>query len=223
MQTSDIERPLPGHDLSVLPRRFTFLVYPPSLRATTTIYIVTGGAVLYSPFIPLRRGKFRTGEISRANIRTRNNRAERRETTFSRARIPVVTTLGIAPWNARARLSSKNLHVRDRPILASGQVSVPDLRNSSCREVGPRSSAAIYIGGWRQRWKAAAGFNAHASCIFKAPAWYSCTRKLNPNARLRMASPPSLSLSRSSPDVCPPSSSRQVSFIENQNSGELVR
>jgi len=43
----------------------------------------------------------------------------------------------------------------------------------------------------RRRWKAAtAGFNAHASCIFKAPACYSCTRKLNPNARLR--SPPHL-------------------------------
>jgi len=54
-----------------------------------------------------------------------------------------------------------------------------------------RSWMVICIRGRRRRWKAAAaGFNAHASCIFKAPACYSCTRKLNPNARLRLLPPP---------------------------------
>lgn len=136
------------------------------------------------------------------------------------------------------RLSLKNLHVRDRPILAgaSGQVSVPDLRNSFCWKVDPPHSwAAIYIRGWRRWWKATAGFNAHASCIFKAPAWYSCTRKLNPNARLRTRLPSS-SFSRYPPRLSvtwiervlsffPDASSAfvaQVSLIENQNSGELV-
>lgn len=69
MQTSDIERPLPGHDLSALPLRFTFLVYSPSLRATTTIYIVTGGAVLYSPFTSpgqISDGRNFTGEYPHA-------------------------------------------------------------------------------------------------------------------------------------------------------------
>ena len=76
--------PLPGHDLSAS-LRFTFLVYPLSLRATTTIYIVTGGAVLYS--LSLRWGKFRTGEISRTNIRTRNifSRGTRKDDVLARA------------------------------------------------------------------------------------------------------------------------------------------
>lgn len=45
-------------------------------------------------------------------------------------------------------------------------------------------------GWWTRRRKA--GFNAHASCIFKPSpslARYSCTRKLNPNARLQPPSP----------------------------------
>lgn len=43
------------------------------------------------------------------------------------------------------RLSLKNLHVRDRPILAgaSGQVSVPDLRNSFCWKVDPSSPPVV--------------------------------------------------------------------------------
>lgn len=104
------------------PRRFlhplSFLVYPPSLRATMTIYIVTGGAVLYSPFTS-------SGQISQANISARERYFARgtRRNRGSRARIRSSTTLEIAPRDAR--LSSKNLHVRDRPILASGQVSVP--------------------------------------------------------------------------------------------------
>lgn len=79
------------------------------------------------------RAKFH-GRIS---VREISSRAENEEKpAFSRA-YPVVDD----PRNRSGRsvrLSSKNLHVRDRPILAFGQVSVPDLRNSSCR-------AAIYI------------------------------------------------------------------------------
>jgi len=123
--------PLPGHDLSAS-LRFTFLVYPLSLRATTTIYIVTGGAVLYS--LSLRWGKFSDGRnFTDEYPHAKYSRAERGRTTFSHVH-SVVTTLEIASRNA-TRLPSKNLHVRDRPILVSGQVSVPDLRNSSCREV----------------------------------------------------------------------------------------
>lgn len=94
----------------------SFHVYPPSLRATMTIYIVTGGAVLYSPFTSPRQisdERNFTGEYPHAKY----PRAKRGETAFSRV-YPVVTTLGIALQSAR--LSSKNLHVRDRPILASG-------------------------------------------------------------------------------------------------------
>lgn len=181
MQTSDIERRYRA-TISPPPLRFTFLVYP-SLRATTTIYIVTtGGAVLYSPFTSPGRN-FRTGEISRANVRARETR---RNGTLSRA-YPVMTTLGIAP-------QKRTGYPRKIYTYATGQFQRPVRYRSptcsSCRPVDARSSAAIYIRGWRRRWKAAAGFNAHASCIFKAPAWYSCTRKLNPNAGLRMATLP---------------------------------
>lgn len=94
------------------------------------------------------------------------------------------------------------------------------------------------MGGYlHTRMEATEGFNAHASCIFKAPAWYSCTRKLNPNVRLRMApvSPFSLSLSLALALPIFLSGSRTAfsflrpfgfvarsSLIENQNSGELI-
>lgn len=76
--------PLPGHDLSAS-LRFAFLVYPPSLRATTTIYIVTGGAVLYSPFTSpgqISDGRNFTGEYPHAKY----SRAERGGAARSRAR-----------------------------------------------------------------------------------------------------------------------------------------
>lgn len=147
--------PLPGHDPSAS-LRFTFLVYPPSLRATTTIYIVTGGAVLYSPFISpgqISDGRNFTGEFPHAKYpRARGTRWS----AFSRVH-PVVTT----PRNRSAeptRLSSKNLHVRDRPILAGRRIrsrlSVPDLRNSSCgrrtpgrRQLFTYEEAAVEGGG----------------------------------------------------------------------------
>lgn len=56
MQTSDIE----GIQAAIFPH-----VYPADLRAAATIYIVTGGAVLYSPFTSPGRI---SGEISRANM-----------------------------------------------------------------------------------------------------------------------------------------------------------
>jgi len=68
MQTSDIERTQTTIFLRVSP--FASLVYPANLRAAATIYIVTGGAVLYSPFTSAGRI---SDEISRANM---YNRAE---------------------------------------------------------------------------------------------------------------------------------------------------
>lgn len=129
MQTSDIER---RYRATISPRPL------PSLRVSRLSTESPGhDDNLHShrrrrfifPF-HLVGANFGPSEISRANIRTRNILARNEEEwRFSRVH-PVVTTLRIAPWNAR--LSSKNLHVRVRPILASGQVSVPDLRNSSC-------------------------------------------------------------------------------------------
>lgn len=132
MQTSDIERryratvppPLfvsrlstesPGHDDNLHSHRRRRFIFPFHFAGAN-----------------FGRAKFH-GRISAREI---SSRGTRWSSAFSRVH-PVVTTPRIAPRNPR--LSSKNLHVRDRPILAgaSGQVSVPDLRNSSCWKVDP--------------------------------------------------------------------------------------
>lgn len=73
MQTGNIEHHR-YRELSVLPLILSLCVsrlsHPRSPNSTTTIYIVTGGAVLYSPLT--YPGRILDGEISRANIRTRN-------------------------------------------------------------------------------------------------------------------------------------------------------
>lgn len=186
-----------SHDLSLsLSPPFAFFVYPPSLRATTTIYIVTGGAVLYSPFTSpgqISDGEIFTDEYPRAKY------PQRRGRRGVRACIRSVRALEIAPPNARAyQLFAKNLHVRDRQFygvvyLVRYRSPFPPLRLYVTRSVGPVAICIRGVGGGGGK---AAGFNAHASCIFKAPAWYSCTRKLNPNARLLVTLSLSLRFSR---------------------------
>lgn len=82
--------------------------------------------------------------------------------------------------------------IREKNSRARNFAGIGRLRRSRWRN-RYRRWPAICIRGARGWWttRRKAGFNAHASCIFKPSplplclARYSCTRKLNPNARLR--------------------------------------
>lgn len=85
--------------------------------------------------------------------------------------------------------------IREKNSRARNFAGIGRLRRSRWRN-RYRRWPAICIRGARGWWttRRKAGFNAHASCIFKPSpspslARYSCTRKLNPNARLRSSNP----------------------------------
>lgn len=96
----------------------------------------------------------------------KREKEEKSEKKFTRTqfRVSRVSAGNVWPWLWRSRW-------RNRYRRGGGLLFAYVARGGGGRD------------GWRRRRKA--GFNAHASCIFKPPARYSCTRKLNPNARLR--------------------------------------
>lgn len=154
-----------------------------------------------------------------------------RNRSAERTRVPVI----------REKFTRTRPAILRRSVFSQVSVPLPPPRLYVTRSVGPVAICIRGVGGGGGK---AAGFNAHASCIFKAPAWYSCTRKLNPNARLLVTLSLSLRFSRrlSLVELALSTSSRldqarpllrfsdvythlrpaRSSLIENQNSGELV-